>query len=279
MMGLDILTNNSAAPHSEPADPNGSSSSTCASSQNNLTQNKQENRTNDLLEACPGVHGSTQVGAVAGCSGSRSAKSEVPILQPQEEGELTDILDHFLQSFEQHIYNCSAREKKEMDGESVAKASQPGTVLSKYSKTKTQTITSHASHIQNTRRVQPARHSQTTTQQQSDKAETQSSRSQTRKAAARRGVPPKRAGGASGKVRSPTQRQKKRRTNQYMFSLEKKKRKPVSSTDRKPRIFPDRDKQLQQMPVVRLERSGPLPVKVTLQGRCQSREVKVTKTS
>lgn len=279
MMGLDILTNNNAAPHSDSPGPNGSSSSVFASSRNNLTKDKQQNRTADLPEARPGFHGSSQVGAVAGSSGSSCANSEVPILQQQEEGELTDILDLFLQSFEQHVDNCSAREKEEMGGESSTKVSQPYTVLSKYRKTKTQTISPHAPHLHNIRKLQPARHSQTTELQQSDKAETQLSRSQTRKAAACCIVSPKHAGGTSGKARAPTRPQKKRRTSQYMFSLEiKKKKKSESSTDQKPKIFSDRDKQLQQKPVVRLERSGPLPVKVTLQELCQSRDVKVTNT-
>lgn len=262
MMGLDILTNN-----------NSSSSSAFSSSTNNLTKDKQQNRTADLPEARPGFHCSTQVH-------SSCANNEVPILQQQEEGELTDILDHFLQSFEQHIDNCSAREKEEISGERLAKTSQPYTVLSKYRKTNTQSNSPHPPHLHNTRRLQSARRSQTTELQQSDKAETQLSLSQTCKAAACSIVPPKHAAGTSRKAKAPARPKKKRGTSQILFSLEiKKKKKSVSSTDRKPRIFPDRDKQLQQKPVVRLERSGPLPVRVTLKELCQSREVKVTKIS
>lgn len=244
MMGLDILTDNNGPPHSDPLDQNSSRGSSNASSGKNLTQNKQQNQTTHHLKACPGYHGSTQVGAVAGSSGSNCANSEVPILQQQEEGELTEILEHFLQSFEQHLENSSTREKEEMRGGNSTKVNQPYTVLSKHRKTKT--LSPYTPHQQNICRLQPVGHSQTTELQQSDKA------------------------GESGKARAPTRQQKKRRTSQYMFSLEKNRKKSVSPTARKPETFPDQDKQLQLMPVVRLERSGPLPVKVTLQVHCQN---------
>lgn len=252
MMGLDILTNNTPAPQSDSPEPSSSSGSAFVSPWNNPTKNKQQNQTTYDLEARPGFHGSSQFGAVAGSSGS----SEVPLLLQQEEGELTDVLDRFLQSFEQHIDNCSAREKEETGGESLTKTCQPDTVPSKCRKTKTQTL---SPHLHNTHRLQSAE------LQQSDNAGTQLSRAQTCKAAGRR----------AGKARAPTKPQKKRRTSQFMFSLEINK-KSVSLTDLKSRISSDQDKQLQQRAVVTLERSLSLPASVTLQELCESREAKVT---
>ncbi|XP_039976027.1 uncharacterized protein LOC120785396 isoform X2 [Xiphias gladius] len=272
MMGLDILPNNnnnsnSGAPHCQPPLPPSSSSCTCASSGNNLAQNKQKSCTTGLLEAGPGFHRSTQVVAVArGASGSTSANHEIPNLQQQGEGELNKMLDRFLQSFEQHIDSFSAREEEDMVGDSSAEARKPYTVQSKYRKTKTQIITAHSPHLQNTRIFHPVIDSQTTELRLIDKAETLPSRSQPHSA-----VPPKHAEGTPGRVEAPAKQPNKRRKKKYLSSLEKKRvrvRNPVSTSDRE-------DKQLQQMPVVKLERSGPLPVRVTLQGHnCQSLEVK-----
>ncbi|KAK2904179.1 hypothetical protein Q8A73_010836 [Channa argus] len=237
MMGLDILTNKDVASHSQLPYPK-SSSCASASSGNNLLQNK-EGQTTDLLEAHPNFHGSTQVGIVA--------NSKVSNLQHQGEGELDKILDHFLQTFEQHIDSCRTREEEEMGGENSTK---------------------------NTERPQPVRCSQTTGWQQSDKAATQQSFSQPHKDPAPHAVPPKNTEEASQKARAPTRRQKKRQKSHYMFSLERKKK----PTDPKPRIHPDRGpKQLQQIPVVKLVR---IPVK--LQGCSQTVKVKTpakTKTS
>ncbi|XP_060904015.1 nucleolin-like [Labrus mixtus] len=53
----------------------------------------------------------------------------------------------------------------------------------------------------------------------------------------------------------------------------RRRRKPVSSSKAREKTVHNRDKQLQQMPVVKLERSGPLPLRVTQRGRsCQSLE-------
>ncbi|XP_040903625.1 uncharacterized protein LOC121188117 [Toxotes jaculatrix] len=245
MMGLDILpkNNNSGVPHSQPPLPASSSSS-------------------------------TQVVAVA--RGASGANGEVAILQQQGEGELNKILDHFLQSFEQHVDSCSAREEQQMDGESSTEAY---TVLNKYRKANTLTKTPHLPHLQNTHIPRPVTRCQTTELQRSDKTKTPPSRSQTRRASAHTAVAPKHAEGTAGKVKVPATRLNKRRRSQYQFSLERKGmrvRKPVSTSDTKTKILHDRgDKQLQQMPVVKLERSGLLPVRVTLQQHsCQSVEVK-----
>lgn len=258
MMGLDILpTNNNRAPHPQPPLPT-SRSSIYVSSGNILAQNKQQGCTG-VLEAGPGFHGSTQVVAVSrGVAGSSSANFEVPILQQQGEGELNEMLDHFLQSFEQHVDSCSAREEAERGGQSCTKTTTP--------------------HLQNTQQPRPFRRSQITELQQNDNAETPPKPSQPRKIPDRGTISPKHTQGTPGKVGAPAKRKKRRRKCMYLFTKERKRvRKPVSTSDVKSEIVHDRgDKQLQQMPVVKLERSDSLPGKVTLQGHsCQSLEVKV----
>lgn len=257
MMGLDILPNN-GAPHSQPPLPD--SGRSCTSSGKTLAQNKQQGRTTGLLEAGPGFHGSTQVFAVArGAGGSSSANGGVALLQQQGEGELNEILDHLLQSFEQHVGSCTTREEVEKGGQSCTEARQPYTVLTT------------TPHLPNTRTPRPVRRSQITKLQQRDEDETPVRRSQPH---------PK---GTPGKVREPAKRPRKRRKkNQYPFSLERKRvRKPASSSDAKTKIGVEQgDKQLQQIPVVKLERRVPLAGRVTMQGpRCQSLEVQVTNFS
>lgn len=251
-MGLDILpNNNNGAPHSQP--PLAASSSSCTSPGKTLVQNKQQGRTTGLLEAGPGFHGSTQVVAVA--RGDGSSNGEVPLLQQQGEGELNEILDHLLQSFEQHVGNCTSREEVEKGGRTCTEASQPYTVLT----------------TPNTRTQRPVRRSQITELQQSDEDE----------APVRRSLP--HTEGTPGKVREPAKRPRKRRKkNHYPFSLERKRvrvRKPASPSDAKTKIFDEQgDKQLQQIPVVKLERR--VPVRVTLQGHtCRSLQVQVTNFS
>lgn len=54
-----------------------------------------------------------------------TASSETLVVQQQEEGEINDILDHFLLSFEQHINNSAARE--EVGAQSFAEVSEQAT--------------------------------------------------------------------------------------------------------------------------------------------------------
>ncbi|XP_031158982.1 uncharacterized protein LOC116052423 isoform X2 [Sander lucioperca] len=251
MMGLDILPNNhDGAPRSQPPLPTRGSRYAYGSCGNTLAQNKQQGCATGLLEANTGFHGSTHVVAVArGAGSSSSAVSEMPVLQQQGEGELNKMLDHFLQSFEQHVDSFTARDEVEMCGQSCTEASQPHTVLRKHRKSKTP----HTPHLQNTHTLHPARHSQITELQQSDESETLRRCSQPRKASACSAAPPKHTEGSPGKVSAPAERRKRVR-------------KPVSSSDAKTKSIHDRgDKQLMQMPVVKLERSGPLPAQVTLQ--------------
>ncbi|XP_026186757.1 uncharacterized protein LOC113144748 [Mastacembelus armatus] len=257
MMGLDILPNSNAAPHSQCPPPPSSSSCTYTLSGNNLAQSKEQRLTPGVREAGAGNQ-STQVVAVErGSSGSSSANGEVPVLQQQGEGELNEILNHFLQSFEQHVESCSAREEEQMGGESTTKASQP--VLSKYRKTRTQPTTTHIPHRHNTHAPDVGVCSHT--QQQRDEAEMQPSRSQSYYADAHGTVPPEPTNETSGKTRPPAKQRRKRRKKHYRFSLERgqmkvRKPEPLSNTTRIQQE--QQDKQLQQMPVVKLERSGPL---------------------
>ncbi len=247
MMGLDILPNHSnSALQSHPPLRASSSSDSYTPFCQTLAQNRQQGRTHGLLEAGTGFCGSTHVVAVArGPGGSSSANSGEPVLQQQGDGELDDMLEHFLQSFEQHVDSCTAREEEMIGCRSCTEASD--------------------------------RRPQTTEQQRTDKAETPVRHSKPHN------TPSKHAAGTLGKDRAPARR--KRRTKyQYLFSLEKKRvkvRKPASSSDAKTKIIQDEgDRQLKLIPVVKLERSGPLPVSVRLQRRdCQTLGVKVTNIS
>ncbi|CAJ1058643.1 uncharacterized protein LOC117817857 isoform X1 [Xyrichtys novacula] len=192
-------------------------------------QTKHQESTTVLVE-----RGSRHVGGGGGGGGSSSG-SAVPVLQQQGEGELHDMLENFLQSFEQHLHSCSTTEETEKDGQSSADAA-----LNKHKR-------------------------------RTNKADTVQSSSQPRRSPA---VPQKPTETAT-RVKVRPKRPRKRRKNQYLFTMERKRvRKRVSSSKAKDKTVPDRgDRQLQQMPVVKLERSGPLPARVTLQGlSCQSQE-------
>lgn len=229
MMGLDILPN-SSPPRCQPTLPASSSSCTYAASGNTLAQNIQQ----------------SQVAAVArGVGSSSAANSEVSILQQRGEGELNEMLERFLLSFEQHIDNCTAREEVEVGGQNCPEAPVGSSQIS---------------------------------EQQHDETETPARLSQPLKT--RRAISPKLS---TKEAVAPDKRRKKRRKNEYVLSLEKKRvrlRNPAPARDTKSKVVYDRgNKQLQQMAVVRLERSGPLPVRETLQGHRQSLDVKVTNTS
>ncbi|XP_042349818.1 microtubule-associated protein futsch-like [Plectropomus leopardus] len=235
MKGLDILpnSNNSNAPQPLPT-----SSSSCAhaSCGNTLAQNKEQGHT--------------------------AANSEVPVLQQQGEGELSEILDHFLQSFEQHV-ESTAREAAETGGRRSTEASQPHTVLRRKTDRKTKTRTTkrpQTCQLQHPQTPCPVKHSQTPELQ--PQANRQSS--QPRKASARRAVTPKNTEGSPVKAKAPAKR--RRRRNEYNFGLRMKKPKPLGVTNMK--TVDDReDKQLQQIPVVKLERSSLLPDKAILRER------------
>ncbi|XP_035809592.2 uncharacterized protein LOC111576483 isoform X2 [Amphiprion ocellaris] len=257
MMGLDILPN-SRAPHSQVLLPGSSSSSNIFSSSGNTSaQNRQQCHATD-------VHRSTEVVAVARGAGNSSFKNgEAPVLQQQCEGELNEMLEHFLHSFEQQIESHGAREE-ETNVDSSADSNQPSTVLSKYKKTTNQTTTSRTSCLQKKNAQRRVRRPQTT----GTETETLQSRSPPRQTSASRAVSPKHTEETLRKVKPPPKCPKKRKSKQYQLSLERKKvwvRKPVASGDATTQTVCDReDKQLKQRPVVHLERSSLLPVKVVL---------------
>ncbi|XP_019939865.2 uncharacterized protein [Paralichthys olivaceus] len=263
MMGLDILPKSNSAPGSTRPRPTRGSSCAYVSSGNSLAQNKRQVWT-------------TGAAFTSEASTHSSAQGEVPVLQQQGEGELNDMLDHFLQSFEQHVENCRGREEEETNGESSIEPSKSAPVLSEHRKTKTKTKTSQSSCPRNKPTARPVIHPHTESQQ-GEEAVKPPSRSQRRKASAHGPVPPQRAEETSGNHRTQRKKAYKRRKRQYFFSLEKKRvRKSGPMSDAKIKIIHDlRDKQLQQIPVVKLERGALIPVRITLQGHsCQRLEVK-----
>lgn len=169
------------------------------------------------------------VNVLRGVGSWSAANSEMPVLQQQGEGELNEMLERFLLSFEHHINNCTARDEVEVGTQSSAEAVE------------------ECSQIR---------------QQQHDATESSRRTLQPRKA---RHASPAEHSDVSGTDR----RRKKKRKNEYMLSLEKKRIKvknQVPSNNRKTSVVPDtEDKQLRQMAVVKLEKRGPLPVRVTLQ--------------
>ena len=259
MMGLDILPKSSSVRGSRRPRPTRGSSCTSVSSGKSLAQNKQQVCTTGLLEA---FHGSVQVASVTSdASPSSSAQGEVPVLQQQGEGEMNDMLEHFLHSFEQHVENCHAREEEQTNGEISTEPSKSSPVLNNPRKTKTKTQS-------------PVTRPE---------ADSHTSRSQPQKASAHRPAPLQRAKESSGNPRAQRKQGNKKEKQQHLFSLEKRRvrRKPVPMSDAEIKILHDLgDKRLQQIPVVKLERTGPIPWRVMLQeNSCQRLEVKVTKCS
>lgn len=179
-----------------------------------------------------------------------AASGETLVLQQQQqqgEGEMNDILDHFLMSFEQHINNSGARE--EADAQSSAEAAE------------------RAAH----------------TRQQQDVAEPPVNDLQPRKT--RRGARAERVE-ATSRRKTPRGRRRgrsrgRRRTRRTSSSENQGAHvgSPPPSGVKPARMFPDLDdRQLQQMPVVKLERRGPLPAQVTQQDP-SSLNSKVTHTT
>lgn len=169
-----------------------------------------------------------------------AASGETLVLQQQGEGgEMNDILDHFLMSFEQHIDNSGARE--EADAQSSAEAAH--------------------------------------TRQQQDVAEPPANDLQPRKT--RSGTRAERVK-ATSRRKTPRGRRRGRRRTRRTSSPENQRANvgnPPLSGVKAARMFPELDdRQLQQMPVVKLERRGPLPAQVTLQDP-SSLNSKVTHTT
>lgn len=231
-MGLNIIPTSSAS-CPQPSLPASSSSCTNLAFGNALAPNKQQN----------------QVVAVArGVSSFSAANGEVLVLQQQ--GELNEMLEHFLLSFEQHVANSAAREKEEEEAVSGRSCAET-----------------------------PARSSEKREQRHND-AEKPARLSQPLRASARQAACPKRTKEAWGNAAPPEKKRKKRRRkNDYAMSLEKKRLKnPAPLSGAKINLVHDRgDKQLQQRAVVKLERSRLLPIRGGSQGH--SLDIQVTNTS
>ncbi|XP_007565892.1 uncharacterized protein LOC103147468 isoform X1 [Poecilia formosa] len=175
---------------------------------------------------------------------------EMPVLQQQCEGELNDILENLLQSFEQHDESNHASSCIQISPE----ASQA--IQRNYKTTKIHEETSHTPFLQ---RI--VNRSQTPGVQRADTglSDTQAVSSKKFKSV------------------TPARRPKRRRSNTYLFSLEKKKvKKPASSRDSKATSGQDQqEKQLQQTPVVKLTRDNLLSVRAARQGNnCELSEEK-----
>ncbi|KAM8909859.1 uncharacterized protein AB9W97_006513 [Spinachia spinachia] len=183
MMGLDILPVSHSAPHPQPPPPPAVGGG-CATCGDTLVQNKERRQAQSR-----GLHESTRIEAEAG--EGATCNGELPVLQQHGEGELSEMLEHLLQSFEQHAHSCTARAAEVTGGESC-----------------------QATPPRNTQEAQVIK------------------------------TPPKERG-----------RWKK---NKHPFSLERKRAgKPAAMSATR------RDEQLRQRPVVKLDRIGPLPDRVT----------------
>ncbi|XP_040029609.2 uncharacterized protein LOC120817437 isoform X3 [Gasterosteus aculeatus] len=190
MVGLDILPISHSAPHSRPPPPAVGGGN--ATRGNTLVQKKECRRAPRR-----GLRRSTRVAAKAG--GGATSNGELPVLQQQGEGELSEVLENLLQTFEQHVNSCTARAAEEAGGESC------------------------------------------------------------------QATPPKNT------EEAPPKKRRRGKKNDYPFSLERKTpRKPAASSvamAADAAAAARRDEQLRQMPVVKLERSGPLPDRVALPKR------------
>ncbi|MEQ2294773.1 hypothetical protein AMECASPLE_007243 [Ameca splendens] len=182
-------------------------------------------------------------------------RSGVPVLQQQCEGELNDMLENLLQLFEQHDESSNTRKEDETQEKSSSEASQPLTVLREDRRVK-----GHGE----TPRLQPqVNHSQTPGVERDD-ADLSNTRLQTQEASPCSAVSSE---NSEEKTIPPTKKPKKRMTS--LFSLEKKK--PSSQDPKATSVQDQTEQQLQQIPVVRLERNSLLSVRSAL---CQSPEEK-----
>ncbi|XP_047441171.1 uncharacterized protein LOC125008133 [Mugil cephalus] len=242
MMGLDVAAN---------GDPGGARSSRAVASAGNArVQNEQQ-------RDAAGDRTSAEVVVVArraGCSSSDNG--EVPAPQQQCDEDMSDILEHLLQLFEHQFESGGGREEKEADGAVSTETSRPRAVPSQHEKNKT--TASHTPHLHDTQHQVRG----------SESPETGERRPQPRKGRAE-----ETPGKAANKQR------KKRRATHYRFSLEKRARTRTRKppTDAETKATRGRgDQQLQQMPVVKLQRRILLPSQVTLGGNsCRGVEGKL----
>ncbi|XP_043982306.1 uncharacterized protein LOC122836646 isoform X2 [Gambusia affinis] len=175
------------------------------------------------------------------------SSSEMPVLQQQCEGELNDILENLLQSFEQHVESNNTRKENETCFESSPDARQPVAVQRKHKAAKIPEETPHTPSLQPI-----VNNSQTPGVQRG-----YTRLSDTQDVSSR-----------NSKSIKPEKRPKRRRSNTYLFSLEKKKVKKLApSRDSKATSGQhQQEKQLQRTPVVKLTRDNLLSVRAALQG-------------
>lgn len=189
MKGLDILQqrDREGAPHPE-SEPPGSSSSAGRSSGD--ARNERQGPVTD---------------------------PEVPVLQQPYEGELSEMLEDFLQSFEQQVDSCNGREDETGDGSS-SEAGQPHASPSRSKRAETPTETPHELQLRNKKSPRPADPPETSEPQSEGSEETDRAAS-------------------SESARKPEKaraKQTKRKTQTCLFSSKKKaKKKVVSLGDRK----------------------------------------------
>lgn len=184
-------------------------------------------------------------GVVKEVGSSSTARSAVPVPQQDGAGELNDMLENFLLNFEQHIQNCASREEAQMADQRCTEA--PVRICQRNKPENKETESQEYSQP-----LKPHSHTTFCTKHTEKRRE-----------------------------KVPNKRQKTKRKKKYIRSVEKKKtrlKNPAPSSDTKTRMIHDcRDRQLQQVPVVKLERTVPLPDSITLQGNSlQSLNIKLS---
>ncbi|XP_055015097.1 uncharacterized protein LOC129410622 isoform X2 [Boleophthalmus pectinirostris] len=227
MMGLEILPNNNTK------------SQTFSSTRRHGTPG--------TMKTERGQCGSTAVVTV-GFGGKDPPTSEVPVLQQQNEGELTDILDQFLQSFER-LESAAAQSSSEstelhINVNRYRKHNQLSVLKPQHPALSTQTPTrpSTSTQSETSGTDSPMGTAQTSAQQRKNLGKS-----------------------------SPAKKRPVRRKTCYLLSLEKprtksKKSEALNREEVKQRVT----RQLQQRPVVKLERRKTLPDNIKVQELSQS---------
>ncbi|XP_041845769.1 uncharacterized protein LOC121642842 isoform X2 [Melanotaenia boesemani] len=192
--------------------------------------------------------------------------TNTPVLQQQCEGELNEILDYF-RSISEHVESYSVREENEINDESSTEASQPYIVLSKCERATFKTWTPHTIREQYKHAPHQVSHSYTS-EPQSENSGSSQSHSEAHKSLACSD-----SAKHTKETTEKTRKRSKRRSRTYMFSMEKKKKKQVSSDAANRKLGPNqKDIQLQQRPLD--ERSLPPPLVTLQEDGCQSLEKK-----
>ncbi|XP_055080735.1 uncharacterized protein LOC129456578 [Periophthalmus magnuspinnatus] len=235
MMGMDIIPNNNAKSQI--------TSSTC------------HHGAPAAIEREKRQCGTTTLVGMA-CGGRDPPSSEVPVLQQQNKGELTDILDQFLQSFE-----CL----ESAEAQSSSESSESHTSVKQYRKHNIQ-LSLHTPHCSAT--PTPIRFDASTT------SETSGTDSP---------VGPAQIFAQQSKNSEkacPARKRPARRKRDFLFSLEKPKTKkrPAGGALNKEEVKQRITRQLQLIPVVKLERRDIPPESIKVQELSQSAELRAKKS-